>query len=68
MWQFPNSMIQIFVIGTNGAVWTRWTLESGGWSGWTSMGGVAIEYPPCSTVAETSPRAATEAIPRTSRS
>ena len=46
VWQFPNSMIQIFVIGTNGAVWTRWTLPSGGWAGWTSMGGVAIGWPP----------------------
>ena len=45
-WQFPNHTWQLFVIGTNGAVWTRWTNTSGDWSSWTSMGGVAIGWPP----------------------
>lgn len=36
---FPNGVQQVFVIGTDHAVWTRWTNSSGNWVGWTSMYG-----------------------------
>ena len=45
-WTFPNGTKQLFVIGTNNAVWTRWDNTSGNWSSWTSMGGIAISFPP----------------------
>ncbi|WP_260610803.1 hypothetical protein [Streptomyces sp. WAC06614] len=37
----PNGTTQQFVVGTDSAVWTRWTSTSGSWSGWQSMGGRA---------------------------
>ncbi|MEV6956258.1 hypothetical protein [Streptomyces sp. NPDC051183] len=37
----PNSTKQEFVVGTDRAVWTRWTDSDGDWSGWESMGGKA---------------------------
>jgi hypothetical protein len=45
-WTFPNGTKQLFVIGTDNAVWTRWNNTSGNWSAWTSMGGIAIRFPP----------------------
>ncbi|MDJ0383501.1 hypothetical protein [Streptomyces sp. G-G2] len=36
----PDGSKQEFVIGTDNAVWTRWTL-SGKWTTWSSMGGFA---------------------------
>jgi hypothetical protein len=33
-----NQLFQVFVIGSNNAVWTRWSNTSGV-SGWTSLGG-----------------------------
>ncbi|MFE9429135.1 hypothetical protein ACFYNO_40025 [Kitasatospora sp. NPDC006697] len=38
---FPEGTKEQFVIGTDSAVWTRWTNTSGTWSGFLSMGGVA---------------------------
>ncbi|MFK0137009.1 hypothetical protein [Streptomyces murinus] len=37
----PNGTEQVFVIGTDRAVWTNWSLPDGSWYGWESMGGVA---------------------------
>jgi hypothetical protein len=45
-WLFPDHTRQIFVIGSDNAVWTKWDNTSGDWSGWTSMGGISISYPP----------------------
>ncbi|MFF9567741.1 hypothetical protein [Streptomyces sp. NPDC014685] len=39
--KLPDGTRQEFVIGTDEAVWTRWTNTSGKWTGWVSMGGVA---------------------------
>ncbi|MFI5983630.1 hypothetical protein ACIBEA_22465 [Streptomyces sp. NPDC051555] len=36
----PNGAKQEFLIGTDRALWTRWTDTRGTWSGWQSMGGV----------------------------
>lgn len=37
---FPNGALQVFVIGTDHAVWTRWSdPRRTRWSPWTSMGG-----------------------------
>jgi hypothetical protein len=42
---FPNGALQLFVIGTDNAVWTRWSNAAvTSWSGWTSMGGSATSY------------------------
>ncbi|AZM92504.1 hypothetical protein [Streptomyces sp. W1SF4] len=39
-WQtFPDGTRQVFIVGTDFAVWTRYGNTSGGWSGWESMGG-----------------------------
>ncbi|MGE7390700.1 hypothetical protein ACQKM2_35005 [Streptomyces sp. NPDC004126] len=39
-WQtFPNGTRQVFIVGTDFAVWTRYSNTGGGWSGWESMGG-----------------------------
>jgi hypothetical protein len=42
-WQdFPNGSVEVFVVGSNKALWTRWTTgtnSSGGWSNWASLGG-----------------------------
>ncbi|MFF8809946.1 hypothetical protein [Streptomyces omiyaensis] len=35
----PDGTKQEFVVGTDLAVWTRWTNTSGKWTGWQSMGG-----------------------------
>ncbi|WP_030670227.1 hypothetical protein [Streptomyces rimosus] len=41
-WQtFPNGGKQVFVVGTDFSVWTRYGFEGGDWSNWESMGGVA---------------------------
>ncbi|MCB5164952.1 hypothetical protein LG634_08935 [Streptomyces bambusae] len=37
----PNGTTQEFVVGTDRAVWTRWTNTNGQWSRWMSMGGKA---------------------------
>ncbi|MBD0676692.1 hypothetical protein [Streptomyces sp. CBMA156] len=37
---FRDGRQEVFVIGTDHAVWTRWTDKSGTKSGWLSMGGV----------------------------
>ncbi|MCC3776146.1 hypothetical protein [Streptomyces sp. UNOB3_S3] len=37
--KFPNGQQQIFVIGTDYAVWTTYDYENGDWSAWESMGG-----------------------------
>ena len=37
-WTFANGTEQVFVIGTNFAVWTRWK-SNGNLSSWTSLGG-----------------------------
>lgn len=36
---FSNGTKQEFAIGTDLAVWTRWTNTSGNWTSWISMGG-----------------------------
>ncbi|MFG2989670.1 hypothetical protein ACGFZK_10355 [Streptomyces sp. NPDC048257] len=36
---YPAGNRQVFVIGTDFAVWTRWQYAGGSWSDWTSMGG-----------------------------
>ncbi|WEV25628.1 hypothetical protein OYE22_10795 [Streptomyces sp. 71268] len=36
---FDNGVKQEFAIGTDYAVWTRWTNTSGKWNSWSSMGG-----------------------------
>lgn len=40
-YKLPNGTKQEFVVGTDRAVWTRWTDSDGDWSGWMSMGGRA---------------------------
>lgn len=46
-WTFPDNSQQLFVIGTDRAVWTRWWIDSSGtWSGWTSLGGTSTNFPP----------------------
>jgi hypothetical protein len=37
-YQMPNGYWQVFVVGTDDAVWTRWEVP-GGLSSWTSLGG-----------------------------
>lgn len=37
----PNGERQEFIVGTNQAVWTRWTEPDRGWNRWQSMGGYA---------------------------
>ncbi|MEU8775511.1 hypothetical protein [Streptomyces sp. NPDC048606] len=39
--RLPDDTKQEFVIGTDRAVWTRWTDSDGDWSKWMSMGGRA---------------------------
>jgi hypothetical protein len=46
LFTFPNQTVEIFVIGTDDAVWTRWTNTSGGLSSWVSLGGLSIDPPP----------------------
>ncbi|MFF4422660.1 MULTISPECIES: hypothetical protein [Streptomyces] len=36
---YPAGNRQVFIIGTDFAVWTRWQYAGGSWSDWTSMGG-----------------------------
>ncbi|MFC5144810.1 hypothetical protein [Streptomyces aureoversilis] len=36
---YPAGNRQVFVIGTDFAVWTRWQYAGGSWSEWTSFGG-----------------------------
>ncbi|MBB5940347.1 hypothetical protein [Streptomyces zagrosensis] len=38
---FDHGVKQEFAIGTDYAVWTRYTDKSGRWNAWSSMGGVA---------------------------
>ncbi|MEV5985288.1 hypothetical protein AB0L85_09730 [Streptomyces sp. NPDC052051] len=41
-YKFDNGVLQQFVIGTDSAVWTRWTNEQQTtWSSWESLGGTA---------------------------
>lgn len=36
---FPDGTLQIFVVGTDHAVWTRWITWDGGMSSWRTLGG-----------------------------
>ncbi|MEU4208935.1 hypothetical protein AB0F13_02830 [Streptomyces sp. NPDC026206] len=36
---YPAGNRQVFIIGTDFAVWTRWQYAGGSWSEWTSFGG-----------------------------
>ncbi|MEU9038453.1 hypothetical protein AB0D45_26640 [Streptomyces sp. NPDC048352] len=36
---YPNGQRQVFIVGTDFAVWTRYSFAGGGWSEWVSMGG-----------------------------
>jgi hypothetical protein len=36
---FPDGTLQIWVVGTDHAVWTRWVTTGGVFSDWVSMGG-----------------------------
>ncbi|WMX43965.1 hypothetical protein [Streptomyces roseicoloratus] len=36
---FPNGTRQVFVVGTDFAVWTRFNNTAGTWSSWQSLGG-----------------------------
>ncbi|MFF4262482.1 hypothetical protein ACFY7Y_16730 [Streptomyces virginiae] len=36
---YPAGNRQVFIVGTDFAVWTRWQFAGGSWSEWTSMGG-----------------------------
>ena len=36
---FPNGTVQVFVVGTDYAVWTKWRLLNGAFSSWVSLGG-----------------------------
>ncbi|MEU0248341.1 hypothetical protein ABZ192_29255 [Streptomyces sp. NPDC006235] len=38
-YDLPNGEQQVFGIGTDGAIWTRWSRTNGTLSSWTSMGG-----------------------------
>jgi hypothetical protein len=38
-WSLPDDTYQVFVIGTDYAVWTRWQHPNGEMSKWTSLGG-----------------------------
>lgn len=40
-YSISGKLFQVFVIGTNNEVWTRWSTTSGV-SGWTSLGGICI--------------------------
>ena len=45
-WTFPDGTEQVFVIGTDFAVWTRWQNFNGGpWVSWATMHGQATEAP-----------------------
>ncbi|GAA2155637.1 hypothetical protein GCM10009760_55740 [Kitasatospora kazusensis] len=35
----PDGTKELFVVGTDHAVWTNWSYTNGSWSGWQSMGG-----------------------------
>ena len=39
--QFPNGSWEVFVVGTNNQVWTRWN-SSSGLSSWTSLSGQCL--------------------------
>jgi hypothetical protein len=39
----PNGYWEVFVVGTNNQVWTRWN-SSGGLSPWVSLGGQCLLY------------------------
>jgi hypothetical protein len=42
---FGSSTFQVFVIGTDHAVWTIWTHNGGStWSNWVSLGGKGYSY------------------------
>lgn len=38
-YEFPNGTEEVFVVGLDWSVWTRWNNTSGGLSAWTSLGG-----------------------------
>ncbi|MCX4539482.1 hypothetical protein [Streptomyces sp. NBC_01565] len=38
---YPAGNRQVFIIGSDFAVWTRWQYAGGSWSEWMSMGGKA---------------------------
>ncbi|GAA5074305.1 hypothetical protein [Streptomyces similanensis] len=40
-YKLPNGTKQEFIVGTDRAVWTRWSDSDGDWTGWMSMGGQA---------------------------
>lgn len=37
--KFPDGTKEVFVVGTDHAVWTNWTRTDGSWHGWISMDG-----------------------------
>ncbi|MFD0356217.1 hypothetical protein ACFVHW_21130 [Streptomyces sp. NPDC127110] len=39
--KLPDGGKQQFLVGTDNAVWTRWTDSDGDWTHWSSMGGTA---------------------------
>ncbi|MFF5705059.1 hypothetical protein ACFY7H_21510 [Streptomyces sp. NPDC012794] len=41
-WQtFPNGQRQVFIVGSDFAVWTRYNYTNGDWSSWQSLSGKA---------------------------
>ncbi|MEV8319385.1 hypothetical protein AB0Q95_35025 [Streptomyces sp. NPDC059900] len=38
-YDLPNGAAQVFGIGADGAIWTRWSRTNGTLSSWTSLGG-----------------------------
>jgi hypothetical protein len=44
-YQFPNGLKQLFVVGSDNAVWTRWQESNGSYHAWYSMGGYSLSYP-----------------------
>ncbi len=46
-----NGLHEIFVIGTNFAVWHAWQTTASNWAPWQTLGGQVFcrDFPPCST-------------------
>ncbi|MGW7008195.1 hypothetical protein ACWGCW_36755 [Streptomyces sp. NPDC054933] len=45
-WYLPNNTQQVFVVGTNWSVWTRWSYRDGSLSSWTNLGGQVDHHNP----------------------
>lgn len=44
--QNADGRLEVFVIGTDSAVWHNWQVSAGGaWSGWASLGGIVTSQP-----------------------